>query len=456
MRLSTLLPALICLGLLGCQQRPQQSQPAPPSPERQALSQALAARGFMLTGLNNINYLGARQCAGLTLEAHRGSVRYPENSVNALIDALDNGFDVIETDVRLTGDDVWVIHHDARTGRATGTVDNQRRRIESMSYKKEWGYLRERDMASGALIDQLPPSFEEYAKTFARFASGGQKINIEVKTPASPQDLKILDYLAHTLIGQGRYYYSSLELRNLERLRDINDEVFLSFIQSPAKTSLNRLAADMKKGAGGDPIYLRNQSLLEDLQGYGNKRYKDKRYDSAAGLARLKKALKHDFGLALDIRHFRQSAIELMSAARRQGVQVATYTVNGHPYHEQGILALAAGRRPDAVIIDDSVYGFCSRFGVPSPRAFAGSTPQSRQLAALPRDLDLERLDLLDTYYPNGLYPAIGGSLKSFRGEQAPPFKPVLMDTHAGPREKDTGVDLHTQGAISIELRKQN
>ena len=203
-----------------------------------SLSKALAARGFYKSRLGNINYINAPQCANYQVQSHRGAVRHPENSVNALIDALDNNFDVVEIDVRITRDDVWVVHHDAQTGRETGTVDNKRRKIESLRYEKEWGYLRIRDQNTGRLLSTLPPSFRQIASAFSRNAKSKQLLNIEIKTKASIRDLEMLDYLAFKLIGQGRYFYSSLTLKNLSRMRDINSNVFLSFIQSPANRSL--------------------------------------------------------------------------------------------------------------------------------------------------------------------------------------------------------------------------
>ena len=122
-----------CFGLLGgCKSTPSAPESQPVDPQKLALEQAFNARGFTLSALDNINYLGARQCSNLELQAHRGSIRFPENSLEAVIDALDNQVDVIEIDVRLTRDDVWVIHHDGRTGRETGTIDNKRRKIESI------------------------------------------------------------------------------------------------------------------------------------------------------------------------------------------------------------------------------------------------------------------------------------------------------------------------------------
>ena len=59
--------------------------------------------------------------------AHRGSrVLWPENTAEAFQGAVDLGFRYIETDVRITRDDVVVVFHDAtldRTTNGTGPVD---------------------------------------------------------------------------------------------------------------------------------------------------------------------------------------------------------------------------------------------------------------------------------------------------------------------------------------------
>ena len=65
---------------------------------------------------------------------------------------------------------------------------------------------------------------------------------------------------------ENNYFFSSLELRNLTRLRDINPDIYMMFIQSPSKISMNKLAADLKRGAGSDPIYERNKEQLESIQ----------------------------------------------------------------------------------------------------------------------------------------------------------------------------------------------
>ena len=429
--------------------------------EQQALSaraDALAARGFYQTQLGNINYLSERQCSDFNLQSHRGSVRFPENSLSAVIDAIDNNFDVIEIDVRLTRDDVWVVHHDARTGRETGTVDNQQRKIESIRYAKDWGFLRHRDQHTGLLTNTVPPSFKALASTFARYRKSHQKLNIEIKSRASVADLKMLDYLAYQYVGANNYFFSSLELRNLTRLRDINPDIYMMFIQSPSKVSMNKLAADLKRGAGSDPIYERNKEQLESMQSYANRRHRESRYDRPVKLAALAKELKRNFGYVLDIRHYKQSAAQLKPSARARGINIATYSINGHDYHEQSLVAQAAQLRPDSVIMDDTVYGFCSVFALPPVKPYKGDHPAATGIATMPNDLDLTRLDELAAYQQNQLYPAIGGQLKSLKAvSYRTKFAPVkaVPNLEIGTREADEDFSLETRPAVELELRKQ-
>lgn len=255
----------------------------------QDLEEAVNARGFTFSKNSNINYLEERKCSNFELQAHRGSVRYPENSMLAVADALDNDFDVVEIDVQLTSDSVWVAHHDAYTGRETGTVDNKRRKISHINYELEWNKVRHRDMKTGLLTSTVPPSFRVLAHIFKEYAKPHQKLNIEIKGSAHHSDLEMLDYLAFSIIGSGAYFYSSLDLDNLKKMRKINEDVYLSFIQGPAKKSIQILTSNLKKAAGSDPIYLRNKEYLIKYGEIGTRFYRENRYDNEQGLRVMKR-----------------------------------------------------------------------------------------------------------------------------------------------------------------------
>jgi glycerophosphoryl diester phosphodiesterase len=423
--------------------------------EDRAFQQALAARGFYSSARGNINYLQDKQCGGYQLQSHRGAVRFPENSLNAVIDALDNHFDVVEIDVRVTSDDEWVVHHDLRTGRESGTIDNRRMKVESINYGRAWGYLRSRDQHTGQLLDIVPPNFRQMAAAFTQKASSNQLLNIEIKTNANKRELELLDYLAFSIIGQGRYFYSSLKLKNLERMRGINDEVFLSFIQRPAKRSMDILSREINKGVATDPIFLRHQDLLEDIVGSAKRNYRERRHDDARGIRKLKKSLTHHYGLAVDIRHFAKQSRQLMRLAQQYSIPIATYTINGQDYHAKTLLSLKERHHPTSVIIDDTIYGFCSQYGLPPLRVYKGTTPMTKRLASLPQDLDLESLDELNTYYSNGLYPSVSGQLTSINGNIPSDLYPsVILNTTAGPKQASTDVRLDTKKVIKIDLRK--
>lgn len=460
--LSPLLVAVLCLFLNACNSTPSKKTVGNFSDAQQyahsELAKALAARGFSQTTLGNINYLSTRQCSGFQLQSHRGSIRYPENSIKAVVDSIDNDFDVIEIDVRITRDDVWVVHHDARTGRETGTSDNKRRKVESIRYEKEWGYLRERDQDSGMLTTSVPPSFTQLARAFSNASKPGQKLNIEIKSRAGVDDLKMLDYLAFKYLGTGNYFFSSLEMRNLIRMREINPDIYLAYIQSPAKASLQKLAADLKRGAGSDPIYERNKEQLESIQAFGSRRHRVTRYDTPLKLDKLKKQLKRNFGYVLDIRHYKQSASSLKGAAQRQGIPLATYSINGHEYHENSLLAQAKHLRPDSVIIDDTVYGFCSVFELPPVKPVYTDDINAKLIASMPIDLDLERLDNLANYARNQLYPAVGNKLKSTSTQSYTPKTKQATPApnfDIGNRETDEDFSLETDPVIELELRKK-
>ncbi len=61
-------------------------------------------------------YLGR----SVAVAAHRGGGSSPENSLSAISTALEEGADTIEMDVQITGDGIFVLHHDLTLERMTG------------------------------------------------------------------------------------------------------------------------------------------------------------------------------------------------------------------------------------------------------------------------------------------------------------------------------------------------
>jgi glycerophosphoryl diester phosphodiesterase len=424
------------------------------NPEKIEIQNAFKARGFYYTQLGNINYV-TKQCNNLELQSHRGSIKYPENSLRAVMDSIDNKFEVIEIDVRRTYSGKWLVHHDEKTGRETGTVDNKQRKISRLR-DKELGYLRHRDMETGELTDIMPPSFVELASTFSRYSSFDQKLNIEIKSTYSKSDLENLEYLAAKYIPKGRYFFSSLELRNLQRMREIDNSVHLSFIQEPAKRSIQKLASDLEKGAGNDPIFLRNQDEIARAKRKYNRYAKPKRYDSPLNFSELDKKLSHNYSFALDIRHFNSTFSNLMRYAKKRRIKVSTYTINGQDYHESVLRNIPKSKYPNSVIIDDSVYGFCTAITLPSKKYFSSKSKDAMDIYNLPKDFDFEKIEEFKVYSKNNIYPSLNNGLKTLF-----PINKIIVKNEkriknsmeVGKKQEEEDFDLSLDKSLKIEIR---
>jgi glycerophosphoryl diester phosphodiesterase len=104
--------------------------------------------------------LDHRKNAPLLIASHRGQWReYPENSLGAINEAIEDGAEIIETDVRLTADGVPVLMHDAtvdRTTNGTGKVsDLTLAQIKELRLKKGLGGK------TAALTEYRVPTLEE-------------------------------------------------------------------------------------------------------------------------------------------------------------------------------------------------------------------------------------------------------------------------------------------------------
>lgn len=100
--------------------------------------------------------------------AHRGNTgRFPENSLESLVDASEVGSHVLETDLRLTRDRVLVLFHDSTLQRMTG----RQGRVEDHTFAE----LQEMRVRQGG-VEAVIPSFESVVE-----ALGNARFNVEIK-----------------------------------------------------------------------------------------------------------------------------------------------------------------------------------------------------------------------------------------------------------------------------------
>jgi glycerophosphoryl diester phosphodiesterase len=416
---------------------------------------ALNARGFYMNQYGDVNYFGERVCNNVELQSHRGHVKYPENSISSIAVGIENGFDVIEIDVMPNADDTWVVHHDKKTGRATGTIDNKQRKI-SRTKDKDMGYIVHRNMETGALLNITIPTARDAFFIFSSYSNKNQYLNIEIKGNWYKSSLEKIEYLAFSLIKSKRYFFSSSEFENLEKIREINPSIRLNYINPVNFTSLQVEKNKIKKGSENDPIYEREKRKRgydyspqdeEKARKVYNKRIKTVDFDY------MNKRIGPNFSTSTDIRSFASSYdSKVKQTFKNKGVKSSTYSINGQKYHEDMLNKIPKKYWPDSVIIDSSVYGFCSQFGLPNKKTFTSNNEIANGIYNLPIDVDLERISQLKTYENSGLYPAVGGILKPYNKVEKKQARRLTV----GKKQKEENFELATGMAIEVELRNEN
>ena len=412
---------------------------------------ALEARGFYITASGDINYLNERVCNNFELQSHRGHVKYPENSIDSIKHAVWNGFDVVEIDVMANRDGTWVLHHDKETGRATGTTDNKKRTIYK-TRDEDLSYIAHRDMETGELLNVRIPTAREAFTVFNYASKEGQYLNIEIKDKWSRSTLEKIEYLAFKTITNGKYFFSSGEFDNLKRLREINPDIRLNYILPANFESLRIEKNKIKKGVQNDPIYEREKRKRGYEDSYENEEKARRKYESKMRYkddSYFEKEIGSNYSFSVDIRTYKDWKESKINRHKSKGVILSTYSINGQDYHDSVLKSLPKSKLPDSVIIDDTVYGFCSQWGLPSKRPFTTSDEVAKGIYDLPIDVDLERINELSLYSASGLYPAIDGSLKPYNEVKKKEARRLTV----GKKQEEEDFELATGKKVKVELR---
>ena len=141
--------------------------------------------------------------------AHRGASAYErENTLNSFRRAMEMRADMIEFDVRRTGDGVMVVHHDAEAGG---------RPIASMTMTEV------RDLA-GRIGYEIPT-----LAAVLDLAAGGIRVNIELKEAGYEE--QVVEAVTGTLTPD-RYFVSSSLDRAVKRIREIDGDIVTGLILS--------------------------------------------------------------------------------------------------------------------------------------------------------------------------------------------------------------------------------
>lgn len=162
----------------------------------------------------------------------RGEGNPPENTVEAILEAIRQGADGVEFDVRLTSDDVAVVFHDRTLERLT---DGKGRVRETpfMELRQLHVYNKQEKMAASyddpriptlaEVLDAIEPHLSEY------YWSKGRpfKVNIEIKGKEAPHAVaeEIQRRLAGGQWGMQHFHVSGFKMDRLAIIRELLPEI---------------------------------------------------------------------------------------------------------------------------------------------------------------------------------------------------------------------------------------
>lgn len=407
------------------QSTPVAVQPLLPIPEwadkepaNYELQAALVNRGLFLDVSGQIRFLQKNQCGGYKVQAHRGHHHFFENSRLSLTHALADGFDGVELDL-MKNDDYYFLHHDSKFGRAASDHAGSDSSPTGIRMKKEFLNYYHRDMRTGELSSVNLPLLPEIIERYQEIAKPYQVLNFDLKAGMRRKDFHQLEYM---LSSQGvNAEFSSTDISDLDAIREINTEVYLGIITPANSDSIKQLKADVTAVSAHDPLFKHNEYL--------NKRLDRAKQPSLKDYIRWSGALKNDdnFGYHLDIRDLDNNpALFHQLKAQTKAKRIVTYSINSQTYHLQVLQKLKRQNiKPDVVIIDDDMFGFCAQIEpIQVKHTFASKHP----LQQLPADADARQWQEQERLVKDGLYLALDGKVKPIQVAVLLPKQPAVLD----------------------------
>jgi glycerophosphoryl diester phosphodiesterase len=201
--------------------------------------------------------------------AHRGySARYPENTLPALQAAAEAGADMVEFDVRITGDDHPVVIHDATLDRTTDGSGRLREKSPQELARLDAGSWFGPDFAGCRL-----PSLKEVLDALA----GRCLLNIELKTEpeAFPAEKSALSCAALGLIrSRGlmhRALFSSFDPDLLRLVRRLEPGAMIGLLAADEQghDAFPFLARELRPSAVHPHLAFLDEALIEDAHERG-------------------------------------------------------------------------------------------------------------------------------------------------------------------------------------------
>jgi glycerophosphoryl diester phosphodiesterase len=207
----------------------------------------------------------------MTVVAHRGaSLAAPENTLDAVRVAAEQGADLVEVDIRQTRDGVLVAMHDSTVKRTTNAESVFRKRrswqVKDFSYRE----IRRLDAGSGFGSDYPQVRVPRLDQVLDVLEGTGTGLMLEVKSPEKYPKIgqRIVEYLTgrRYWAQPGRLVVASLDWDFARAYKKRNPHATVAVIGTPEYRALSKVAryADMVNPEFGtvDTGYLRRVRQL--------------------------------------------------------------------------------------------------------------------------------------------------------------------------------------------------
>jgi glycerophosphoryl diester phosphodiesterase len=203
----------------------------------------------------------------ITIVAHRGAPRRArENTVASFRAAVSLGADMVELDVRRTGDGTLVVFHDPWLSRKT-----RRPLIARLTYEELNRRVRRRKFRV--------PTVEEAFEALA----GKTMLNIELKEPGYEADVV---KTAKRTLTDGRFIFSSFDPAIIAALKSLDPGLTTGIIVAKERDLAAALATEAEVLAPAKELFAAQRKLFAEANGRG-KRIAVWTVDSASLLSSL-------------------------------------------------------------------------------------------------------------------------------------------------------------------------
>ena len=188
----------------------------------------------------------------ITIVAHRGAPRHArENTVKSFLAAVSLGADMVELDVRKTGDGTLVVFHDPWLSRKT-----RRPLVAGLTY-------RELNRRAGKRKFHVPTVEEAFAAL-----AGKTMLNIELKEPGYEADVV---KLAQRILTDGRYILTSFHPAIIAALKSFDSRLTTGLIIAKVKNLHAALKTGAEVLAPEYGLFASQRKFFADATGRGKK-----------------------------------------------------------------------------------------------------------------------------------------------------------------------------------------